>query len=74
MIKWIFGILVLVNITLWMWGTWYRAESGDQIKVDINGDSMRLLSAPDVQKGGVLMPWAPTAATHRSLPSISILS
>lgn len=48
--KWILGILVLMNITLWMWGTWHRTDPADRLRPDINGEQMRLLSAPDVVK------------------------
>ncbi|GMQ92018.1 MAG: hypothetical protein BMS9Abin11_1335 [Gammaproteobacteria bacterium] len=48
--KWLFGILVLMNITLWMWGSWYHIDPADRLRPDINGEQMRLLSAPNVVK------------------------
>jgi len=49
--KWIFALLLLLNVGMWMWGVWYKNPAGEYEKLPrppINAEKMRLLSEPGV--------------------------
>lgn len=62
--KWIFGILVLANVALYMWGRWYHHSLVDvespKPKPAVAQEKMKLLSEPGVH----LVPRATDAATQ----------
>ncbi|MHB8624321.1 MAG: hypothetical protein ACYC9J_07825 [Sulfuricaulis sp.] len=48
-LKWVFAALVLANLGLWMWASWYRQPPGEEIRLaraPIAPEQMRLLSEP----------------------------
>ncbi len=51
-LKWIFAALVLVNLGLWMWASWYKEtplEENRTARAPIVPEKMRLLTEPDVK-------------------------
>lgn len=51
-LKWVFGALVLANLGLWMWASWYRepaVEENRTVRPPIAADKMRLLDEPGVK-------------------------
>ncbi len=51
-LKWVFGALVLANLGLWMWASWYRAPAVDanrNVRPPIAAEKMRLLAEPGVK-------------------------
>jgi len=51
-LKWLFGALVLVNLGLWMWASWYREPAFQQnraVRPPIAAEKMRLLSESGVK-------------------------
>lgn len=67
--RWFFGLLLLANAGVLMWGAWYResAAPGNEARPDINAGGMRLLDEPGV----VLEPrtHAKPAPTARAEPA-----
>ncbi len=50
--KWLFAVLVLANIGLWMWASWYKETSGQearQPRPPVAAEKMRLLSERGVR-------------------------
>ncbi len=50
--KWLFAALVLANIGLWMWASWYKETPGQearQPRPPVAAEKMRLLSEPGVR-------------------------
>ncbi len=51
-LKWLFAALVLFNLGLWMWGSWYKETSipeNRSARAPIAPDKMRLLNEPGVK-------------------------
>jgi hypothetical protein len=51
-LKWAFGALVLANLGLWMWASWYHQPALDvnrSVRAPIAAEKMRLLSEPGVR-------------------------
>ena len=51
-LKWVFGALVLANLGLWMWASWYRVPAVDvsrTARAPIAAEKMRLLNEPGVK-------------------------
>ncbi|MBI3779050.1 MAG: SPOR domain-containing protein [Gammaproteobacteria bacterium] len=51
-LKWIFAALVLANLGLWMWASWYKESPLEENRVaraPIAPEKMRLLTEPDVK-------------------------
>jgi len=51
-LKWLFAALVLANLGLWMWASWYREAPGPEnrsARPPIAPEKMRLLSEPGVK-------------------------
>ncbi len=51
-LKWLFAMLVLANLGLWMWASWYRESPVEEIRearAPIAPEQMRLLSEPGVK-------------------------
>ncbi|MDH3515024.1 MAG: hypothetical protein OEM83_09190 [Gammaproteobacteria bacterium] len=51
-LKWIFAALVLANIGLWMWASWYKdspVEETRAARAPLSAEKMRLLGEPDVK-------------------------
>lgn len=51
-LKWVFAALVLVNLGLWMWGSWYQETPAPENRgagAPIASEKMRLLGEPDVK-------------------------
>ncbi len=47
--RWLFALLLLLNVGLWMWGAWYKTPTAEYAKMPrpaINAEKMRLLSEP----------------------------
>ena len=52
-LKWIFAALVLANIGLWMWASWYKAaplEETRATRAPLALEKMRLLTEPNVKR------------------------
>jgi hypothetical protein len=51
-LKWVFGALVLANLGLWMWASWYRVpvvEVNRAVRAPIAAEKLRLLNEPGVK-------------------------
>lgn len=50
--RWIFAALVLANLGLWMWASWYKEPAHPAVSAprpDVNADKLRLLAEPGVR-------------------------
>ncbi|MDH3311138.1 MAG: hypothetical protein OEM48_09105 [Gammaproteobacteria bacterium] len=52
-LKWIFAALVLVNLGLWMWSSWYKETPVEETRTasaPVSPEKLRLLHEPDTQR------------------------
>lgn len=52
MMRWLLALLILTNVGLFMWGSWYKdadLPSQPRVRADINPAQMRLVADPEVK-------------------------
>jgi hypothetical protein len=70
-LKWVFAALVLANLGLWMWASWYReppTEENPAPRAPIASEQMRLLTEPGVKLQPRKTPPANAELTAQALP------
>ncbi len=72
-LKWVFGALVLANLGLWMWASWYREPAVGEnraARAPIAPEKMRLLSEPGVKLQARKAPPPADAALAPGAPQV----